>query len=819
MFLSCSACCSTSIQEGKKSNVILESISSKVRRVANLIASIVCVVVLAAGISGIVLFSGVGCPLYTCALASAVIALGLLLSLIISRSLQAIGNAYLSAIHGNIQREIASICSENKLLELDQQIAECEAEITETQRQLDMALQEYHQSCDKHAALAKQKKEAREKLQKESQEYFTQRSLLSTVTEKIRLQTQIESEARVTGVSIDVAAWARLQTELVTCRNALEDKAGKYQEAFLEFNSVDTNLSKEENSISFRNVLPAYKLVIDALKKQISIYKAKIQFLELYLLEINTKLKQIAEKEIELKKEIQDLQTQGSSNQATILELTAQLEALLLSKKDLETSHAATILEIEKSRDHIAAKLNADIQKLKEEKQRRVLECRILNLEEEKKALAQTLQERASKIAQLEKELANSKQLSSSDKAELEAIITRSQSDFNKASLKIKDLTKEVQVARNLHYEIDILRQRVKELEEIRLLEEQSYMSAKKKVEENFARRLDLARSAFQAGLDDLGKKAKLVEQTQQSQQAELTTKLTEFLKDVEKQSKTAESRMEKKIDENKQAYENIAAKNQALQKELSDKLVAAESKANDLQQQVDEARRESMLLKNQLATQTDMATRSSADKVSLERQIHSSEQRNASIQKQLDDASQEVTKLKFTLSLYEDVLGSFESKLKKQAGSDLEKLVKDKEKLEAIKRGTSHYSRTDVSGFRSTLAEAELVQANNELASLKDQLKQSQEELGKLQLELQQKIEQLELECQKDTATIHSQAQVIESQSRQLEALSLQIQQTRGSLGAIAAQPSILETPSSRGRLLALSEEEELETSSKDKK
>ncbi|MEF9497025.1 hypothetical protein [Chlamydia sp. 04-14] len=673
---------------------------SRTHKVANIIAIIFGILILAAGLACSVLFGAELGMLYTMVALGASVAVGVLL---LSLGASCLTCRSLTSKTIRIEKKDEPkrrYIDDTKISNLKQNIVSNSGGIEEARKNLDKVVEDYEKARSEYKELIKKRDDANKEMLDASKRYAKARTKLGTVSEKIKQQTLLDADlSRRSGVASS-KGWDSLQRDVTTSKNDLETAEAAYQGAVAAFEAANQAVIEKEKSLEVQLLVPAYTTLQDLLTKQVRDCTSLIDSLEEKILELQTSILDLTNQEVELRARIRELESKNAADVAAKEDLEKALAVLRQSKDDLQKELEAKIAQLVQEKIEVSEQLNDEIRKLKEDRARCVLEGKVDELEKEIRTWRENVDSKSKEIEDLREALRNINAKSEQERSALQTEIEKLLAQLKEANQKILQLTEISNQVNIVNDKNRILQQQLKEAQEKNKQDAALHRQHLDSLKQLHSQEKDEIKAEYQRKINDLKVKYEAIvnelKQARDKDRSEYETQKTES--DAERKRERIE--YETKIANLKSNYE---------------------IKLRDL--------------KN---TNKEEKTKLETDKDDFERKCNLA---NSELEKQkaeVNNREQEIIRLKNTLVLYQAMVSSYEEKIIKLKASELDKFKKDKTTLQNVESGVVHYSKAEVSGFQKTMLQTQLEEANKKIVDLKATIVGLEGDKGKLERELE---------------------------------------------------------------------------------
>ncbi|MFJ1509565.1 hypothetical protein SBV45_02640 [Chlamydia crocodili] len=658
---------------------------SRTHKVANIIAIIVGILILAAGLACSVLFGAELGMLYTMVVLGASVAVGVLL---LSLGASCLTCRSLTSKTIRIEKKDEPkrrYIDDAQISNLKQNIVSTSGGIEEARKNLDKVLEDYEKAKSEYKELVKKRDDANKEMGDASKKYAKARTKLGTVSEKIKQQTLLDADlSRRSGVASS-KGWDSLQRDVTIAKNELEAAEAAYQGAVSAFEAANLAVIEKEKSLEVQLLVPAYTTLQQLLTKQVKDYSVLIDSLEEKILELQTRILNLTNQEVELRARIRELEAKNAADVAAKEDLEKTLADLRQSKDDLQKELEAKITQLVQEKIEVSEQLNDEIRKLKEDRARGILESRIDELEKEIRTWRENVDSKSKEIEELREALRNtnakSEQERSASQAEIEKLLEQLR-EANQKILQLTEISNQVNIVKDKNR---ILQQQLKEAQEKNKQDAILHQQHLNSLKQLHAQEKEGIKAEYEKKINDLKVKHEAIvnelKQARDRDRSEYDTQKS----NLEKEHKQEKSDYETKITKLKSGYEV----------KLSD-------------------------LRN---SNREEKTRLETDKDDFERKYSVANNDLEQKKQELNTKEQEIVRLKNTLVLYQAMVGSYEEKITKLKASELDKFKKDKVTLQNVTEGAIHYSKADVSGFQKILTQTQLDDANKQIVELKEKI------------------------------------------------------------------------------------------------
>ncbi|WP_375793970.1 hypothetical protein O1W69_02670 [Chlamydia sp. 12-01] len=641
---------------------------SRTHKVANIIAIIVGVLILAAGLACSVLFGAELGMLYTMVILGASVAVGILLlslgaSCLTCRSLTS-KTIRIEKKDEPKRRYIDDVQISN----LKQNIVSTSGSIDEAYKNLDKVIEDYEKINLEHQELIKKRDNANKEMLDASKRYAKTRTLLATVTEKIKQQTLLDADLshRSGGGGVTSAKnWDSLQRDVTTCKNNLEEAAATYQGAVAAFEAINQEILEKEKSLGVQLLVPAYKTLQELLTKQVRDCSAFIDALEAKILDLQVRILDLTNQETGLRACLLELETKNAADIAAKEELEQALAALRQSKEELQKELEAKIAQLVQEKIEVSEQLNSEIRKLKEDKARCVLESRIDALEKEIRTWRESVDTKTKEIEELREALRNINEQSdkerSASQVEIEKLLIQLK-EANQTILKLTEISHQVNIVNDRN---KILQQQLEEAQEKNKQDAILHKQHLDNLKQIHAREIDEIKATYEERINNL----KQARDKDKSDYETQKTKIETERDDCKRKNDVTNNELEQKKQElNTKAQEIIRLKNTLI---LYQAMVSSyEEKITKLKvSELEKFKKDKVVLQN---VETGVTHYTKADVSGFQQTM---------LQGQLDDANKQIVQLKATITSLENDL-----KDARYTGDLTKELIKSEKELEKLK-------------------------------------------------------------------------------------------------------------------------------------
>ncbi|WP_434678112.1 hypothetical protein SBV43_00005 [Chlamydia crocodili] len=437
-------------------------IDSRAYKVANLVAMIFGLLILAAGIACTIIFGVELGSLYTMVTLGVSIAVG---SILLTIGASCLGFRSLF----NKTHRIDRTAEDTKIVKLKQEIFKSTSQIEEEEKKLLKLSEEYKKVHLELKTLLKKKDQASKKLEEVNEKYTEARADLNSLLEKI----QKDSSSSGGGGGGDLLG---LKKALITSKKTLENAFSTYQKTLATVENINKDIHQKEQSLENLHLVSSYQHFQSLLKKQISSCSSLIDILEHRVCDLQTHLRTIQEEELKLKQRLQQIQSGGSDfsdsfDKAAIEKLKKEIDLLNREKKESQKELQERLEQLHKGKwdtDKLVdgARGRIDNQEL----------CHIvMELEQQLHYTQLGIKDKEKCIQELEEELSNLQRLSKLERENLQDEIRKLMEFSEMDNHKMTDLIKQGQSLMVLMEQNSILRHRLEQLEKRRVQEEANY--------------------------------------------------------------------------------------------------------------------------------------------------------------------------------------------------------------------------------------------------------------------------------------------------------------------------------------------------------
>ncbi|WP_434694525.1 hypothetical protein SBV45_02665 [Chlamydia crocodili] len=453
------SCCVLNLE--KKDAQCCDVSESRARKVANIISILLGVLILSAGIVGVVLFGAELGMMYSILVIGLSVAVGFLLLTVGASCLTC--RALISKARASGFVPVKKYIDEEKVLKLKQNISENKAVVASAEDNLNSIVSKYQKAQDEHKKLLTQKTEAKSKLENANQEMVRAKNNFESASEKFQKQIELISSSGGGGgtPSSKEKSLNDLQQEVVKAKQELANKTTAYQEAQARYNTILQQIEDIFTLVDVQLVLPACNKLQEALCALVTSSSSLIDVLEARIIGMQTEMMQKTNRILELERKVQELESKGQSHDGLVKELNTQINSLRKEKVVLEEAQEKKIRELLKEKEKQINTLTTSIKKLQNEKTRGVLETKMselerelqkekTRLEEKEKELSALQKKMDEQITELQKKLDQQSEASTSEREILIQEQTRLRKELSEAREKVAKLTKEVGITRAL---------------------------------------------------------------------------------------------------------------------------------------------------------------------------------------------------------------------------------------------------------------------------------------------------------------------------------------------------------------------------------
>ncbi|QVE49326.1 hypothetical protein [Chlamydia crocodili] len=673
---------------------------SRTHKVANIIAIIVGILILAAGLACSVLFGAELGMLYTMVALGASVAVGVLL---LSLGASCLTCRSLTSKTIRIEKKDEPkrrYIDDAQISNLKQNIVSTSGGIEEAHRNLDKVLEDYEKARSEHKELVKKRDDANKEMLDASKRYAKARIKLGTVSEKIKQQTLVDADlSRRSGVASS-KGWDSLQRDVTVCKNDLEAAEAAYQGAVSAFEVANQAVIEKEKSLEVQLLVPAYTTLQGLLTKQVRDYSVLIDSLEEKILGLQTRILDLTNQEVELKARIRELEAKNAADVAAKEDLEKALADLRQSKDDLQRELEAKIAQLVQEKIEVSEQLNDEIRKLKEDRARGILESKVDDLEKEIRTWRENVDSKSKEIEELREALRNanakSEQERSASQAEIEKLLAQLR-EANQKILQLTEISNQVNIVKDKNR---ILQQQLKEAQEKNKQDAALHQQHLNSLKQLHSQEKDEIKADYEKKINDLKVKYEaIVNELKQARDRD------RFEYDTQK------SNLEKEHKQEKLDYET----------KITNLKSNYEIKLSDLKK-----------------TQKEEKTQLETDKSDFEKKCGVANNDLEQKKQELNTKEQEIIRLKNTLVLYQAMVSSYEEKITKLKATELDKFKKDKTTLQNVTEGAIHYTKAEVSGFQKILTQVQLDDANKQIVDLKASISNLEEDKKKLERDLE---------------------------------------------------------------------------------
>ncbi|WP_375797202.1 hypothetical protein O1W70_04095 [Chlamydia sp. 16-02] len=185
------SCCVLNLE--KKDAQCCDVSESRARKVANIISILLGVLILSAGIVGVVLFGAELGMMYSILVIGLSVAVGFLLLTVGASCLTC--RALISKARASGFVPVKKYIDEEKVLKLKQNISENKAVVASAEDNLNSIVSKYQKAQDEHKKLLTQKTEAKSKLENANQEMVRAKNNFESASEKFQKQIELISSS------------------------------------------------------------------------------------------------------------------------------------------------------------------------------------------------------------------------------------------------------------------------------------------------------------------------------------------------------------------------------------------------------------------------------------------------------------------------------------------------------------------------------------------------------------------------------------------------------------------------------------------------
>ncbi|SYX09257.1 chromosome segregation protein SMC,IncA protein [Chlamydia poikilotherma] len=525
---------------------------SRTHKVANIIAIIFGILILAAGLACSVLFGAELGMLYTMVVLGASVAVGILL---VSLGASCLTCRSLTSNTIRIEKKDEPkrrYIDDAQISNLKQNIVSTSGGIDQARKNLDKVIEDYNQAKSEYKELVKKRDDANKEMGDASKKYAKARTKLATVSEKIKQQTLLDADlSRRSGITSS-KVWESLQRDVTACKNDLEAAEAAYQGAVSAFEAANQAVIEKEKSLEVQLLVPAYTILQDLLTKQVRDCTNLIDSLEEKILDLQTRILDLTNQEVELRARIRELEAKNAADEAAKDELEKALAELRQSKDDLQKELEAKIAQLVQEKIEVSEQLNDEIRKLKEDRARCVLEGKVDELEKEIRTWREDVDSKIKEIEELREALRNANAKSEQERSALQAEIEKLIAQQRQANQKILQLTEISNQVNIVNDRNKILQQQLKEAQEKNKQEAILHKQHLDSLKQLHSQEKDEIKAQYEKKLNDLKK-------TLQEEKTQLETDKADFVRKYN----VANNELEQKNKElNTQEQEIIRLKN-----------------------------------------------------------------------------------------------------------------------------------------------------------------------------------------------------------------------------------------------------------------
>ncbi|MEF9497533.1 hypothetical protein [Chlamydia sp. 04-14] len=426
---------------------------SRVHKVANIIAMIIGILILAGGVVSVVLFGAELGALYTMIVLGASVAVGILLL--------TVGASCLSCRALSPRQRSLDISKyridDEQIQKLKNKISNNAEDITKAQEYLIKAVDRYQKVSKEHKKLLENKNEINKKLEIASKKYSEARLSLNAFLEKI----QKESTNSSGGLS-------RVKKALTQSKNTLEEASAAYQKIWVTLEDLNKAIFEKEKALDSLNLVAIYDRMQVLLNKQVSTCSSLINIMEQRIIALQARLADLQEEELKLQQRLQDLKLENTAERQTREKLEKALASLQKEKGKSQQELKKRLDQLAKQKDETGKIISDTKDQLNNQQILCVLEERIAQLEQQLGGSQSDVEEKENRIQALEQELKDLTSLSMKEKDALRDQIEKLCNQTTDDNQKIIELEKQGQTLLVLSEKNKILQKQLDQLEERR---------------------------------------------------------------------------------------------------------------------------------------------------------------------------------------------------------------------------------------------------------------------------------------------------------------------------------------------------------------